>query len=473
MYKKNKSVLIENLQKMFPFEPTHGQAVFFEKIADFVASPDMEFFILRGYAGTGKTTLLTCMIPVFDKEGIGSVLLAPTGRSAKVMAGYTKKTAVTIHKKIYTPKESKTGTISFTKKKNSHKNTLFFVDESSMLSNEGANDKLFNVDSVLSDLIEYVREGKQCKLVFMGDTAQLPPVKQTTSPALEVEELSMFTTKDIGVHTLEEVTRQSANSGILVNATLLRDNIKSDYFETFQFRLDRPDICRLEVGDDTLDAITTAYQKDVSQTVCIVRSNKRANQYNAQIRSKILSRETAINVGERLMCVRNNYFWLKPESQIGFIANGDTFEVLEILKYTDLYGFNFVRVKAMFLHYSDLPPTEMELLLDTLESETPSLPYEDSQRLYQEVGQDYSQFSRVKQREKIKANPYFNAIQVKYAYAVTCHKSQGGQWDHVFVEQPYLPSEPDQEFYRWLYTAMTRAKKKLYLIGFKRAFFGD
>lgn len=475
MYKKDKPTLVEKLKNKFPFEPTQGQAVFLEKIVDFVSVPkNDQILVLRGYAGTGKTTLLSCLLPVLQGEGIRSVLLAPTGRAAKVMAGYTKRQAFTIHKQIYYPSKNKSGGISFTMKTNKHHNTLFFVDEASMISHEGDQSKLFGSgDSLLSDLLEYAAEGNNCKLVFIGDTAQLPPVKLDESPALEPDILSRIAMKTVVLHTLEEVTRQQQHSGILINATALRNFVNEFVFEPFQFDLQRPDLVRLQEVDEVQDAIADAYREGTEQTIFIVRSNKRANQYNAQLRSRILGRESDISIGDQLMCVRNNYTWVSPDSDIGFIANGETFEVLNIFGYKNLYGFKFVKVKVHFLDYPDFPATELMLLLDTLTSESPALTYDESNRLYQEVAKDYADLPKFRQHLKIKANPYFNAVQVKYAYAVTCHKSQGGQWNHVFVEQPYLPNGADVDFYRWLYTAITRAKKKVYLIGFGKDFFED
>lgn len=472
---KQAPVLFENLIKNFPFAPTKGQKSFLEKIAHFIFDNSIEtIFILRGYAGTGKTTLLSSLIAPLKKQGITSVLLAPTGRAAKVMTSYTGCAAFTVHKKIYYPKTNSGGNVEFVLKKNTHSDTVFFVDEASMIAgdtNEGG--KLFDGGSFLEDLIGYVYEGKRCKLVFIGDTAQLPPVKSDASPALEDDTLGRIALKKIFSHTLTEVTRQKNESGILYNATNLRQTLTESFFGDFQFSLDYPDVIRLQHGDDIRDTLTQSYEKDPSETVVIVRSNKRANQYNDQIRNKIFGWENQIAVGDQLMCVRNNYFWLDGESPVGFIANGDTFEITEIIEYQKLYGFHFAKVKVVFIDYPKVPPISLTLLLDTLQMETPNLPFEESNRLYQEVARDYQNESKYKRMMKVKSNPYFNAVQVKYAYALTCHKAQGGQWNRVFVEQPYLPDGVSQDYYRWLYTAMTRAKECLFLIGFKDEFFEE
>jgi exodeoxyribonuclease-5 len=312
-------------------------------------------------------------------------------------------------------------------------------------------------------------------LILIGDTAQLPPVKLDLSPALDKNNLSLNYMKDVNEIELSEVMRQHSDSGILVNATELRYKLSGYGDYNFKFQLGFPDITRLVDGYDIQDAITVAYDNDgVEDTAFIVRSNKRANQYNQQIRGKIRGQENEISTGDYVMVVKNNYFWLDDSSDAGFIANGDTCEILEIRSIKELYGFRFAEVKIRMIDYKGQRPFDTVLLLDTLTSETPSLPYEESNRLYQEVAKDYeSEKSKYKKLLAIKKNKYFNALQVKFSYAMTCHKSQGGQWKTVFIEQPYLPEGPNKEYLRWLYTAVTRAQEKLYLIGFKDDFFEE
>jgi len=398
--------------------------------------------------------------------------LAPTGRAAKVIAVYSKKPAFTIHKKIYFPKKQSNGSVAFVLQPNKHRNTIFIVDEASMIPDGKQHQQLFDSSSLLEDLISYVYSGINCKLIFIGDTAQLPPVKLNVSPALEKDTLAYQFNKTITEIELDEVMRQHENSGILANATFLRLLLKNEH-NNFSFDLNYPDIKRLEDGYDIEDAIVSAYDNfGVEDTAFIVRSNKRANQYNQQIRYNIRGQENEISSGDYIMIVKNNYYWLPESSKAGFIANGDICEVLKIFSIKELYGFKFAEVEIRMIDYPEMHPFETVLLLDTLTSESPSLTYEESNKLYQAVKEDYAdEKSKYKQFLAIKKNKYFNALQVKFSYAMTCHKSQGGQWKTVFIEQPYLPDGVSKEYFRWLYTAITRAQEKLFLIGFKDDFF--
>ncbi len=462
------------LRKQFPFQPTVKQDIFFQQIADFLTNTNAnELFVLKGYAGTGKTTVISAIVNNLGEVNKKYVLLAPTGRAAKVIANYSNKPAFTIHKKIYFPKKGKTGGVSFTMQTNKHKNTIFIVDESSMISDVNTEAKLYENGSLLDDLMSYVYNGNNCKMILLGDTAQLPPVQLDVSPALNTEALSMHYNKEVLSIELDEVMRQGEKSGILFNATELREILKSSFVDTFQFNLKGfKDIVRLTDGFDIQDAIQSAYGKySIEDTCFIVRSNKRANQYNQQIRTKILDKESELSVGDYLMVVKNNYFWLKETDEAGFIANGDIVEVLEIFNFKELYGFKFAKVKLRMIDYPNQRPIETILLLDTISSESPSLTYEESNRLYQEVMKDYEGEAQYRKFLKVKNNEFFNALQVKFSYAITCHKSQGGQWNTVFIEQPYLPNGIDVDYVRWLYTAVTRAKDKLYLIGFKEESF--
>jgi ATP-dependent exoDNAse (exonuclease V) alpha subunit len=458
------------LKKQFPFIPTVKQDVFFQKISEFLTnSNNDEIFVLKGYAGTGKTTVISTIVNNLIEINKKYVLLAPTGRAAKVIANYSQKPAFTIHKKIYFPKKSSGGGVSFTLQPNKHKNTIFFIDESSMISDVNQESKLYETGSLLDDLISYVYSGDNCKMILLGDTAQLPPIQLDISPALDTDSLGLNYNKTIYSIEFDEVMRQEENSGILYNATELRELLKEFFFDSFKFDLKNfKDIIRLSNGDDIQDAIIAAYGKySIEDTAFIVRSNKRANQYNQQIRSKILDKESELSTGDFLMVVKNNYFWLKDSDHAGFIANGDIIEVLDIRNIKEFYGFKFANVKIRMIDYPDQKPFETVLLLDTISSESPSLTYEESNKLYQEVMKDYEGETKFKQFQKVKENEYFNALQVKFSYAITCHKSQGGQWNTVFIEQPYLPDGINKDYIRWLYTAMTRAKDTLYLIGFK------
>lgn len=465
------------LRQEFPFQPTTKQDIFFQMIADFAtnANPD-EMFVLKGYAGTGKTSVISALVNVLPEIHKKYVLLAPTGRAAKVISGYSGRLAQTIHRKIYYPKKGSGGGVQFQLMPNKHTNTIFIVDESSMIGDSVSDSKFYENGSLLDDLIEYVYTGKNCKILLLGDTAQLPPVNSEVSPALDVQNLSQAYGMDIPHIEFDEVMRQAESSGILYNATHLRELLKDDFITDFQFDLKGfKDIVRLTDGYDIQDAIHSAYGNySIEDTAFIVRSNKRANQYNQQIRGRILDKDSELSVGDYLMVVKNNYFWLKESDEAGFIANGDIIEVLELFGVKELYGFKFAKVKVRMIDYPNQRPFETVLLLDTLTSESPSLTYDEANRLYQAVLEDYEdERAQYRKLQKVKSNEYFNALQVKFSYAITCHKSQGGQWNTVFVEQPYLPDGISRDYVRWLYTAITRAQDKLYLIGFPDEYFGN
>jgi ATP-dependent exoDNAse (exonuclease V) alpha subunit len=461
------------LQQKFPFSPTVKQDIFFQLVADFATNGRRdEIFVLKGYAGTGKTSVIATLVNSLSEARLKSVQLAPTGRAAKVIAQYSGRAAFTIHKKIYFPKKNSGGGMSFTLQPNKHKDTLFIVDEASMISDAPGEN-----GSLLDDLISYVYAGVNCKLVLLGDSAQLPPVNASESPALNIDLLGLHYQKRVVHIELDEVMRQEEDSGILYNATQLREQLFEAFFEEFRFQIKGfPDVVKLTDGYDIQDAIHTAYsQFSIEDTAFIVRSNKRANLYNQQIRSRILDKESQIATGDYLMVVKNNYFWLNETDQAGFVANGDIIEILQVFGIKELYGFTFAQVKIRMVDYPEQRPIETVLLLDTISSESPALSYDDANRLYEEVLKDYEdEPSKYKKMQKLKENEYFNALQVKFAYAMTCHKSQGGQWKTVFIEQPYLPDGiMDSDYFRWLYTAVTRAQDKLYLIGFKEEFFEE
>lgn len=467
----------QHLKNTFPFDLTLKQDAFLRKIAQFVLSEHQdEIFVLKGYAGTGKTTLLSNLVNQLSLVRKKYVMLAPTGRAAKVISNYAKQPAFTIHKKIYYPKKNQQSGVAFTMQANKHKNTVFIVDESSMISDNVTDATMYTHGSLLDDLMYYVYSGENCKLIIVGDTAQLPPVGMDESPALNEDCLALQYDMKVDFIELTEVMRQEEDSGILYNATELREQLQQEFYDFFEFDV-KPfkDIVRLQDGYETLDAIHDAYShKGNEETIFIVRSNKRANQYNQQIRTRILDNDSEISAGDYIMVVKNNYFWLKESKVTDFIANGDILEIMQIYRYHELYGFRFASVKVRLIDYPDMAPFDTIVLLDTLHSESASMTYEESNRLYQEVLLDYQDETTAYRRmQKVKNNEYFNALQIKFAYAVTCHKSQGGQWDTVFIEQPYLPDGISKDYMRWLYTALTRAKEKVYLIGFNDEFFSE
>jgi len=459
----------------FPHEPTYKQSVALKELASFLISKDRKrIFLLKGFAGTGKTTMIGTLVNSLSSCRLKSVLMAPTGRAAKVMSNYAKTRAYTIHRKIYVPKKDKGGFLKFVLAPNKHQNTVFLVDEASMIPDRSTDQKFGENVSLLDDLIRFVQSGRNCMLVLIGDTAQLPPVKLQLSPALDAEKMFRNYDLEVTAFELDEVVRQEKDSGILMNATQIRQQLQEEDFSSFQFNLANfKDIVRLEDGYEIQDAIEQSYRENgKEETAFIVRSNKRANLYNGNIRNQILFQENELASGDYLMVVKNNYYWLDPNSQAGFIANGDILEILEIFALKELYGFKFAEVKVQLVDYPDQAAFETVLLLDTLQSTTPSLTYEEGNRLYQEVMKDYEdETSNYKKYLKVKQNKYFNSLQVKFSYAITCHKSQGGQWNTVFVEQPYLPEGVNKEYLRWLYTAITRAKQQLCLIGFQSDFF--
>ncbi len=472
------SGVIGMLHKEFPYEPTPGQDKLLGELAVFLTiswRQQNALFILKGYAGTGKTTVVKALVDVLPKIGKKTALLAPTGRAAKVLTNYTGKQADTIHRKIYFARTNKDGLIDLKLQVNYHKHTLFIVDEASMIQHTmGSDGALFTGRNLLDDLFKYVYSGENCRMLFIGDAAQLPPVGLDHSPALDHEFLQRGYHLNIDACEITDVVRQARESGILVNATLVRNQVQEKkvvfpMFHIGQFR----DIVRLS-GQDLEEALTHAYsgaQKENNVVIC--RSNKRANIYNREIRHRILFLEEEISTGDFLMVVKNNYYWLPVESTAGFVANGDIVELTRIRNIEEMYGFRFADVTIRFLDYPEEKDLDVKIILDTLMSESPALSQPENNRLFQSVMADFEDIpSRRERLEKVKANPYFNALQVKFAYALTCHKTQGGQWDNVFIDQGYLTDKMlNPEFTRWLYTAVTRATKKLYLVNFEDRFF--
>jgi exodeoxyribonuclease-5 len=466
----------DNILSAFRFEPTQGQKKLAELLGTFIGDNEPgSIFVLKGYAGTGKTSFVSAMVSVLPMIRKKAVLLAPTGRAAKVLSGYAGQPAWTIHKRIYFQRVGRDGSISLVLQKNLYRNAIFIVDEASMIAGSSReNDQVFSSRNLLDDLMEYVTEGESCKLLLIGDTAQLPPVGMPVSPALDLDFLKSRYDLKIYDYELTEVMRQSLESGILFNATRLREVIASGKVSFPLFSLEnRKDVRRIN-GEDLEDLLTSAFSSaEPAETVVICRSNKRANMFNREIRNRILFQENEISSGDCLMVVRNNYFWLDPQSLPGFIANGDIIEVLSIRSTEELYGFRFADMTIRLVDYPDEPALDVKILLDVLMADAPALPDEAQKRLFAAVLDEFNDIpQRILRYEKVRTNPYYNALQVKFAYALTCHKTQGGQWKHVFVDQGYLKEDMiDHEYLRWLYTALTRATHKVFLLGFQEKFF--
>ena len=468
-----KTILTHNL----PFSPTTCQLQLIDVLSGYIFSdePD-QIMLIKGYAGTGKTTMLFSLTQALNEFKIRSVLLAPTGRAAKVLGGYTKMPAFTIHKKIYRQKSNSDGMGHFALDKNLYKNTYFIVDEASMISNETSENSVFGSGKLLDDLLEYVYSGENCRLVLVGDSAQLPPVGLNISPALEPASLENYGFS-VKMVELTDVVRQAEGSGILSNATKIRNRIGNDDKESgfFPVNLNNfEDIERIS-GAELIESITSSYQKyGIFETAIVTRSNKRANLYNKGIRGSILYRENEIEKGDLLMVVKNNYFWIEEDMKLDFIANGDIAEVVKIYKYEELYGFRFANVCLRFIDYEDVE-FDCKIFLETLSIETASFSYDQNRQLFEAVSEDYAEIRNKRERwKKVKENSYYNALQVKFAYAITCHKAQGGQWKAVYIDHGFVNDDMlDTEFYRWLYTAFTRPTEKLFLVNFNKGFFDD
>jgi exodeoxyribonuclease-5 len=454
----------------FPFEPTYGQLDVFRLMDAFLAAKEdnRAAFLLKGYAGTGKTTVISQLVNVLPRMEFSFVLMAPTGRAAKVMSAYSGKVASTIHRHIFKPVEGEGG-FQYQRKKNHLSKTVFIVDEASMISDEAD----FGAKGLLSELVSYVFEKPGNKLLIIGDSAQLPPVMQEISPALDAGYLKNNFSLDLIEYEMKEVMRQQSASGILANATALRENIaRGNTNIKFQTKA-YPDIYRMN-GDKLEDGLRYAYDKyGHENTIVICRSNKAATQYNEYIRRAINFSESEINAGDMLMVVRNNYTVLPEDSKAGFLANGDFAEVIRIRKFEELHGLRFADLELKLPDYPDQPSFEAKVILDVLHSFSPNLNQEEYRALYDSVQKDYTDFkSKAARMEAIKKDSYLNALQVKFAYALTCHKSQGGQWEAVFIDQGFLKEEMlNKEFLRWLYTAVTRSVREVFLVNFHPRFF--
>lgn len=468
----DRETLYGRLHDSFGFTPTEGQATAMRHLAAFLLSfKPNPTYILRGYAGTGKTTLVTTLVKALPEIGMSYVLMAPTGRAAKVMSNYSHRNATTIHKRIYQAQAFPDGSVRMTRAQNKHKNTLFIVDEASMIGMEHE----FGSRSLLDDLFDYVFSGECCRLLLIGDTAQLPPVGNDESPALDIDYLSNQFPLTIATYELTEVKRQALQSGILSNATHLREQLTDNRisYPLPLFDIHFNDTARID-PETFEEMLFRAFDADNgNESVVVCKSNKRANLFNQAIRGRILNIEGEIATGDRLMIVKNNYFWADGNQEISFIANGDMAEIRKIVRYEELYGFRFADVVLSFPDYPESPNLDVKIILDTLNSNSAALTDEENMRLREAVEADYMDIPNRRERYKeMKHNPWFNALQVKFAYALTCHKTQGGQWKQVFVDSSLnQKDEMEKEDLRWLYTAVTRAQERLYFVNFKEDFF--
>ncbi|MBR5846324.1 MAG: AAA family ATPase [Bacteroidaceae bacterium] len=494
------SFVASKIRDNFGFAPTEEQSAAIDLMGEFLSSREgMELFLLRGYAGTGKTSLVGALVKTLVQLSQPVVLMAPTGRAAKVFSSYAGQPAYTIHKRIYRQR-SITDTETFSLNVNLSKHTLFIVDEASMISNEGLSSSTFGTGRLLDDLIQYVYSGEGCRLMLLGDTAQLPPVGEEESPALMPSLLESYGLR-VYEKTLTQVMRQLSESGILYNATAIRCQLMKmmvesgkfvqasppvdDNFQFSIFNCQFPDVAHV-TGADLIDSLESSYSRwGADDCMIICRSNKRANIYNLGIRNRILYREEELCSGDRIMIVKNNYYWVEQELRaemaqmkeqglsgipalpLSFIANGDIAVVRRVRRTREMYGFRFADVLLRFPDYDDYE-MEATVLLDTLQSESPSLTREESERLFQSVMDDYAHITTKKERyEQLRLDPHFNALQIKYAYAITCHKAQGGQWGCIYLDQGYLsPDLSPIDHHRWLYTAFTRATEQVYLVNF-------
>ena len=525
----DRSTLFNILANNFGFTPTDDQAkVLYHLSAFILTEKERPLYLLRGYAGTGKTTLVSTLVKTLPSIGMRYQLLAPTGRAAKVMSTYTGKTAYTLHKRLYRFQAVANGELRMTRAENKAKDTVFIVDECSMISDQG--DGYSWSRSLLEDLIEYVFSGSRCKLLLIGDSAQLPPVGLDISPAMDFDILRNSFNLTMATYEMKEVMRQALDSGILHNATEIRNLISanSQYSLPILDINNFSDIVKIDpMSFEELLWESFGDKRSNNEAVVICRSNKRANMFNQAIRSRVLQEEGELSTGDKLMVVKNNYYWCQQTTvnsqqsssttqhlnnsatqqlsnsatqqlnnsatqqlsnsttqqlsnsatqqlNISFLANGDMIEIRRINKFEEMYGFHFADVDIQLTDYEEAPTLSVKIIMETLYSDSPALTNEEAKRLYQAVEEDYMDIPRATDRRKaMKDNPYYNALQVKFGYALTCHKTQGGQWNNVFVEAPYLPDETTLEHsdLRWLYTAMTRAKEKVYLVNFKEEWF--
>ena len=469
----SRSELYKKMVEAFCLEPTDGQATVMYHLSAFLLSEkENPTYILRGYAGTGKTSLVKALVKTLPQIMMRYVLMAPTGRAVKVLSSYTQQNASTIHRRIYQAQTFPDGSIRMARSENKSKNTLFIVDEASMIGEQSE----FGGKSLLDDLLEYVFSGEQCRLLLIGDTAQLPPVESRESPALDCDYLKSQFPITAATYELTEVKRQALSSGILFNATHIRERLKENAYEYELplFEIDGFDDTKKIEPETFEELLYKVFSENVdNEAIIVCKSNKRANLFNQAIRGRILNIEGEIATGDRLMVVKNNYYWTDGNDSISFIANGDMAEIRKIKHFEEMYGFRFADVELSFTDYPDAPNVEAKILLDTLNSNSASLTTEESQRLFAAIEEDYMDIPNRRLRYKeMRKNPWFNALQVKFAYALTCHKTQGGQWNTVFIDSAFNQKETlETEDLRWIYTALTRAQQRVYFVNFKEEFF--
>ncbi len=461
--------------RSFPHSPTSGQTELLRRLANFIIkSSGGDTYLMKGYAGTGKTTMVSALVKALPKFGTKTVLLAPTARAAKVMTNYSGKQAFTIHRKIYKPKMHDGNRVSYALAPNTHTDTLFIVDEASMIYDKSKQAELFNAQqNLLKDLLWYVEAGKNCRLLLIGDLAQLPPVGQPDSPALDIKKLSGYYGLRAGHFELTEVMRQEELSGILENATRLRlaiSNRESD----FKFQLFK-DVERVHASD-LPELLNACYSHPGPEEVVVIcRSNRSANNYNRQIRFTGMWFEEELCAGDYIMCVKNNYYWLDETASVGFIANGDILKIQRIIRFEEKYGFRFADISVMLVDFPNQPAFEIKVILDSLYTESPALTATQSNQLYQEIINAHPEItSKTARAAMLAENSWYQSIQIKFAYAITCHKAQGGQWKKVFIDQGYLTEDMlDVNYLRWLYTAVTRGTENVYLVNFNERFFEE
>ncbi len=467
--------IISNLS----FSPTSDQNNVATHLGAFsISIKNNPVYILKGYAGTGKTSMISAYVNTLKQKGVKFVLLAPTGRAAKVLTHYTGFKANTIHRYIYIFMTNKDGVTNIVLSPNKFKNTVFIIDEASMISDTSQlNSTVFGNNSLLDDVIRFVFTQTSNKLMLVGDTAQLPPVGINLSPALDIDNIKRAYSVTAFDFEMKEVMRQSLDSGILTSATLIRTKIEKGNIEPPFYKINnRKDVSVINdahtFGELLMESFTDSTEDN---GIIICRSNKQANMYNAQIRNRILMRESEIEAGDMMMVVKNNYFWLDKDSKAGFIANGDIIKILRYKETEDIYGFRFADADVQLVDYPEEKELNVKLLLNTITSNAPGLLEKENLELFANVEESYMEYPNRRTRlNKIKGNPYYNALHVKFSYAMTCHKTQGGQWKKVFIDKGYLKDNiANIEFLRWLYTATTRATEHLYLIGFNSEYFED
>ena len=461
--------IIGRIKAQLPFEPNEEKEGLFTALGQFIISRDpRKAFILRGYAGTGKTSVMSALVRALAELKQPCVLLAPTGRAAKVLSRYSGAQAYTIHKKIY--RQNQLGQEAFSLTDNLHRNTLFIVDEASMLSGNRDN-TTFGSGCLLDDLVRFVYNGPGCSLLLVGDDAQLPPVGSSNSPALEADYMRGYGLQVTG-YGLTDVARQALDSGILSEATRIREKISDFRLEIGDLSVqpNGKDIVKLS-GENAIETLEDSWRTvGAEETLIITRSNKLTNLYNGSVRANVLWKEDELSNGDRIMVTKNNYFWAEEYEDLEFIANGDMFEIERLSNHHELYGFHFAKASLRSVDYN----WEIEALvwLDTLTTDSPEANYMLQKELFARIAEDYPEIRNKKELVKtIFESPYYNALQIRYAYAVTCHKAQGGQWRHVYIDSGLtdewtneLADAEKYEYLRWLYTALTRATEKIYLL---------